>query len=224
MGSVQIFVGCLDDEERINSIIRNGKTLAMTGFSYLDHLKGYEIWTNYSCDFAEYENIGFQAMIDKIRNEDMTKRKIVMNVTELGDILDSCGSTTAEILFCNAFLRQLGKIGEENGEVIFRGDLQRFKDLQKRFRIHSSDILIPAKFHRDDDTICNSSKCKRPHRVKVYPYKPYSETPLKIFNATIVGKMYNTYQITRDKLKIPSKKEQQILDNEEKLSKEKGAF
>jgi hypothetical protein len=213
MGSVQIFCGCIDDEERSNSIIRNGKTCAMTGYSYLDYDKNWEIWTNYTCSFAEFENIGMQAMIDKIRQEDMSNRKIVMCITELGDILDSCGSTQNEILFINAFLRQLGKIGGENGQVVVRGDLQRFNDLQKRFRIHVSDRLIPAKFHRDDNTMCNSSKCKRPHRIKVYSDKPYYPDPVKIFKAEVVGKLYDTYQITKDKLKIPTKKEMEILES-----------
>ena len=216
MGSVQIFCGCIDDEERNNSIIRNGKTCGMVGYDYLDYKKGWEIWTNFSCSFAEYENIGMQAMIDKIRKEDMSDRKIVMSITEIGDILDSCGSTQAEILFINNFLRQLGKIGEENGQVIVRGDLQRFNDLQKRFRIHTSDILIPAKFHRDNNTMCNSSKCKRPHKIKVMSHKPwYPDKPVKIFNALVVGKMYNTYQVVKDTLKIPSKKDLKILENSE---------
>ena len=216
MGSVQIFCGCIDDEERRNSIIRNGKTLAMVGFDYLDYEKGWEIWTNFSCNFAEYENIGMQSMIDKIRKEDMTNRKVIMSVTEIGDILDSCGSTQNEILFINAFLRQLGKIGEENGQVILRGDLQRFNDLQKRFRIHTSDIFISGKFHRDDNTMCNSSKCKRPHKIKVMQEKPrYDDKPVRIFNAVIVGKMYDTYQVVKDQLKIPSKKELKIIENGE---------
>jgi hypothetical protein len=213
MGSVQIFCGCMNDEERLNSIIRNGKTCAMVGYNYLDYSKNnFEVWTNYECSFAEYENIGMQAMIDKIRNEDISNRKIIMSVTELGDILDSIGSNRDEVLFINAFLRQLGKFGGENGEVLFRGDLQRFNDLQKRFRIHTTDILIPGKFHLDNNTMCNSSKCKRPHKIKVYSEKPMYNDCVKIFNAVKVGAMYNTYQITKDKLKIPTKKEIAILE------------
>jgi len=217
--AVQIFIGCIDEEIRHTSIVRNGKTCAMTGFSYLDYKKGWEIWTNYACSFAKFQNIGFQAMIDKIRNEDMTHRHVVMNITELGDILDSVGSKTAEVLFCNAFLRQIGKIGDSTGEIIFRGDLQRYNDLHKRFRIHTTEVLVPTKFHIDDNTQCNGNKCPRPHKIKVYLYSQYpiyEDKPLKIFNATKIGKMYNTYQVSYDHLKIPSRKELEKLGIDEK--------
>lgn len=226
MGAVQLFVGCIDDEDRDNSIIRNGKTLGMTGFNYLDYLNGAEVWTNYSCKFAEIENIGFQSMIDRLKKEENNgtlNRKIILSVSELGDILDSIGSTTNEVLFINSFLRQIGKLGEDKGEIIFRGDLQRFFDLHKRFRIHTTNILIPAKFHIDDNTLCNSPKCKRKHKVKVYSYKPFYEKVIKIFDAEKVGNLYNTYQIIKDTLKIPSKKEMQLLENEEKRLKSANA-
>lgn len=211
MGSVQIFIGCIDEEQRNTSIIRNGKTLGMVGFNYLDYLKGWEIWTNYTCKFAEYENIGMQGMINKLKKEDIGSRKIVMSVSELGDILDSIGSTTNQVLFINSFLRQIGKIGGSEGEVLFRGDLQRFFDLHKRFRIHTTEIIIPVKIHMDDKTQCNAIKCKRPHQIECYLYKPclpeLDETPIQIFNSQEVGKLYDTYQIVKDKLIIPSKKE-----------------
>lgn len=214
--SVQIFIGCIDEEPRNTSIIRNGKTAAMTGFSYLDHEKGWEIWTNYSCSFAEHENIGMQAMINKLKKEDMSHKKVVMCVSELGDILDSVGSTTNQVLFINSFLRQIGKIGGSEGEVLFRGDLQRFFDLHKRFRIHSTEIMIPVKVHMDDKTQCNSIKCKRNHQIEVYLYKPclpeLDDKPIQIFNAQEVGKLYDTYQIVKDKLTIPSKKELERIE------------
>ena len=39
----------------------------------------------------------------------------------------------------------------------------------------------------------------------------YDDKPVRIFNAVIVGKMYDTYQIVKDTLKIPSKKELKII-------------
>ncbi|MDD2208260.1 MAG: hypothetical protein PHU45_02775 [Bacilli bacterium] len=223
--AVQIFIGCIDEEVRHTSIVRNGKTCSMVGFNYLDYLNGWEIWTNYACNFAKFENIGFQAMIDKIRAEDMTHRHVVLSVTELGDILDSVGSKTQEVLFCNAFLRQIGKIGDSTGEIIFRGDLQRYNDLHKRFRIHTTEVLVPVKFHQDDDTQCNANKCKRPHKIKVYLYSPYpafEEKPLKVFDAMKIGKMYNTYQVSYDHLKIPSRKELDKLGIDEKGDNKNG--
>lgn len=231
MGSVQIFVGCIDDEDRTNSIIRNGKTCAMTGFNYIDAQKGYEIWTNYTCKFATCENIGMQAMIDKIKRESPIKRKIVMAVSELGDILDSCGSTQNEILFINGFLRQLGKIGGNEGSITFRGDLQRFNDLHKRFRLHTSNILIPAKYHYkliggkvviEQNDMCNSSKCQKKHVIKVYSHKPFYEKPVQMFYADRIGQQYDTYQIIKDTLKIPTKKELEQMEREE--TENKGSF
>ncbi|MGO9387076.1 MAG: hypothetical protein ACLPWD_03405 [Methanobacterium sp.] len=207
MGSVQIFIGCIDEEIRNTSIIRNGKTCAMTGFNWLDWKYGWEVWANYQCSFASV--MGFQAMIDKIRTEDLSNRKIILSVTEFGQILDSVGSKMNQVLFCDYFFRQIGKIGGTTGEILFRGDLQRFASLHKRIRIHVTDILVPVKFHKDDDTQCNGTKCLRPHKIKVYYYNPNPEfdKPLKIFDAEKIGKMYDSYEICKDFLNLPNEKE-----------------
>lgn len=204
--SVVCFAGCVNNEERNTPIIRNGKTCSMTGYGYLDHLNRCEIWSNYYTNFSS-EVIGLQKMIDKLRTEEID-RHIILLVSEMGDLLDAIGSSQQEVLFINAFLRQLGKIGEDKGEVTLYYDVQRFNDIHLRMRIHTNVLLIPEKYHMDN-TPCYLSKCKKDHKIYVYSNTPYHPRPVKCFNAKKIGEItgYNTYEIMKDTLKIPSKKE-----------------
>ena len=62
------FVGTMNDESDC-PISGNGKTCSMTGYAYLDFLKGKHIWSNYETSFSE-KIIGFQAMIEKIDSKE----------------------------------------------------------------------------------------------------------------------------------------------------------
>jgi hypothetical protein len=202
------FVGCYDDESEA-PISGTGKTLSMTGFGYLDSLSGKQVWSNYYTTFSD-EIIGFQAMIDKIKNElkplqsykDVFERPgLVLLVTEMQEILNSCGSEQNKILFVDAFAHQLRKYG-----VDIYYDTQRFLNVQKRLRAHTDTILLPFKRHLDKRP-CYSTQCLEPHLIDVYSIKPDRRDPIIRFIASNVGKKYNTYQVVKDKLVIPSKKE-----------------
>jgi hypothetical protein len=212
---ITAFVGCINNEVRDTPIIRNGKTCAMTGFGYLNHLSGCEVWSNYYTNFST-RVIGLQEMIDTLKSGDVDKRINIL-VTEMGDLLDAIGSSQKEILFINSFVRQLGKIGRDIGEVIFYYDCQRFNDIALRLRIHTNTVLIPAKYHMDNIP-CYSTKCKKDHKIFVYSYKPPQDDPIKCFNARKIGETtkYDTYEIAKDVLYIPSKKEFAKMLSEDK--------
>jgi hypothetical protein len=197
------FIGCYDEEEINTPISGTGKTLGMTGFGKLDSDNGKVIWANYKVKFAN-EFIGMQAMINKIKSETIDY-DLVLLVSEMQNILDSCGSTQNEILFIDDFLRQLRKIGEDKGSVDFYYDNQRFMSLQKRLRIHTTNILIPYKTHLDNSP-CYSTKCKDHHKIFIFSRKPFIEKEIIIFDAVEVGKLYNQYEIVYDKLDIPKKR------------------
>lgn len=198
------FIGCYDDEEITTPISGNGKTLSMTAFGKLDNDNGKTVWSNYYTTFSE-KVIGMQKMIDIIRTEKIDF-ELVLLVSEIQNIIDSCGSSQKEILFIDNFARQLRKVGEDKGSVDLYYDNQRFMSLQKRLRIHTTNLLIPLKTHFDNQP-CLSVKCKAPHKIFVYSHKPFNPNPIKCFNAHRVGQLYNTYEIVYDKLHIPSKKE-----------------
>lgn len=207
MGTIA-FVGCYDIESEA-PISGTGKTLSMTGFGYLDSLNGKEVWSNYQTTFSD-EIIGFQAMINKIRNERkpltsyheiLERPGLVVMVTEMQEILNSCGSENNKILFVDSFAHQLRKYG-----VDMYYDTQRFKNIHIRLRTHTDTILLPYKRHYDKQP-CFSTQCLKPHLIDVYSLKPDREKPIIRFKAPLVGNKYNTYQVVYDKLKIPNKKQ-----------------
>lgn len=209
------FVGCYDDASEA-PISGTGKTLSMTGFGYLDSLAGKEVWSNYETTFSD-EIIGMQAMINKIRtelkplksyNDNFERPGLVLLVTEMQEILNSCGSDNNKILFVDSFAHQLRKYG-----VDLYYDTQRFKNIQVRLRTHTDTILIPYKRHYDKKP-CFSTQCLKPHLIDVYCIKPDREKPIIRFQAPVLGKKYNTYQVVYDKLFIPSKKKQERDDDD----------
>jgi len=202
------FVGTIDEDESALPITGNGKTAAMTGYSYLDYLKGREIWSNYQTDFAT-EVIGFQQMINKVKESVDNKTinpKLILCVTEMRKIIDAVGSSTEQVLFIDDFVEQIRKL-----QCALYYDTQRFNSIHKRLRIHTNVILLPYKTHMDDKP-CLLPACMKPHKIYVYSHKPeprhnkYGEPiPAKCFNSIIVGKHYDTHEFCKDKLIIPKK-------------------
>jgi hypothetical protein len=191
------FAGTRDDESYL-SIRGNGKTCSMTGYAYLDYLEGRHIWSNYKTTFSE-EIIGFQTMIDKIG---LTPHPdYILCITEMQELLNSIGSTTEQVRFIDKFATQLRKL-----DVDVYYDTQRFNNIHKRLRIHTDVILIPEKHHFDNKQ-CNFDRCKKPHKIYVYSEKPYFKRARKCFDATIVGKLYDSAEFMIDELRIPTKKE-----------------
>jgi hypothetical protein len=202
------FVGCYSDESEA-PISGTGKTLSMSGFGYLDSMSGKEIWSNYYTDYSD-EIIGFQAMINKIHKErkplesyhDVLERPgLVLLITEMQEILNSCGSENNKVLFVDSFAHQLRKYG-----VDLYYDTQRFMNIHIRLRSHTDTILLPYKRHMNLKP-CFSTQCLAPHLIDVYSLKPNRDDPIIRFIANRVGKKYNTYQVVKDKLIIPNKKQ-----------------
>ena len=202
------FVGCYDDASEA-PISGTGKTLSNTGFGYLNHKKGVIIWSNYYTTFSD-EIIGFQEMINRIKKErkplkhymdEPDRPDLLLLVTEMQEILNSCGSDQNKVLFVDSFAHQLRKY-----DVDLSYDTQRFKNIHVRLRTHTDRILLPFKRHFDLKP-CYSTRCRKPHLIDVYSIKPDLADPIKRFDATKVGKMYNTMETVFDKLIIPNKKD-----------------
>lgn len=193
---ITAFVGTMNDESE-TPIRGNGKTLSMTGLSYLDFLSGRKVWSNYQTTFAD-EVIGMQAMIEKIGTE--PNPDLVLAVSEMQQVLNSIGSSFDQILFIDMFASQLRKL-----DVDLYYDTQRFNNIHKRLRIHTDIILIPYKTHMDNSP-CNFDRCMKPHKIFLYSLKPRKPDYRCIFDASKVGKLYNSKEIIFDKLSIPSKK------------------
>jgi hypothetical protein len=202
---ITAFVGTIDEDESALPITGNGKTVSMTGYALLDYKKGNEVWSNYQTDFSEF--IGFQEMINRVKENsrnDCIKDNLVLVVTEMRKLLDAVGSEKEQILFVDDFAEQIRKL-----KCSLYYDTQRFNSVQKRLRIHTNVVLIPYKTHMDDNP-CFSPSCMKPHKIYVYSHKPEnpvykdgSMIPRKCFNASVVGKHFNTHEFCYDKLILP---------------------
>lgn len=194
------FIGTMDDESD-TPISGTGKTNSMTGYAYLDYLEGNKIYSNYHTEFSE-KTLGFQAMINELKGNFSPNIKLV--VSEMQNVLNSIGSTQQQILFIDSFASQMRKI-----DVDLYYDTQRFMNIHKRLRVHTDVVLIPYKCHMDNQA-CYFNRCKKPHKIFVYSQKPFKEKPVMCFDATEVGKMYDTYEIIYDVLNIPKKEKGEV--------------
>ena len=195
------FVGTIDEDESALPITGNGKTCALTGFSYNDFVAGKEIWSNFQTDYSK-EVIGLQTMINRLE-ENLVNNKInpdiILAVTEIRRIIDAVGSTTEQILYIDNFVEQIRKM-----ECVLYYDTQRFNSVHKRLRIHTNVILIPYKTHFDESA-CYLPSCMKPHKIYVYSHKPYRRNPVACFDSIETGRHYDTKEFCKDKLVLPKK-------------------
>lgn len=182
-------------EESDTPISGNGKTGCMTGLLFLDHeYKNKTIWTNYYTSFSD-KVCGLQEMIDTLGNT--PNPDLIIGITEIGKLLNSIGSKNKQVIYIENFVRQLRKL-----EVDMYYDEQRFRSVHLRLRTFTDVILIPEKYHLDD-TQCNYNLCKKPHKIKIYAYKPAKDGVRICFNMQEVGKLYDTNEFCEDKLVLP---------------------
>jgi len=186
------FVGTIYEESKC-PISGNGKTGSMSGVLMLDHYKRNKvIWTNYETDFSD-KVCGLQEMINTI-NETRCDN-LILGISEMGQILNSLGSKTNQVLFIERFVSQLRKL-----HVELYYDAQRFKSIHLRLRTFTDIIYIPKKFHMDS-TPCNYNLCRKPHKVSLYAYKPdKGNEPRITFDMAKVGQHYNTDEVIYDKI------------------------
>lgn len=206
-------IGLLDDEDTDRCPRGNGKTCTLTYYLYRYYQKGYTVWTNYYTTFSS-EVIGFQEMINRLKKMKMEneilkaegkpvkKYKIVLGVTELQEIINSVGSTNAQVLFVDSFTSQIRKL-----DVDCLYDTQILKHLHKRVRRHTENIRLPVKIHTNGIE-CNFDRCAKKHKILIYSIKPSRKYPIKCINAWVVGKLYvsDDYIIDKIELDEPVKK------------------
>jgi hypothetical protein len=186
------FVGTIYEESR-SPISGNGKTGSMTGLLMLDHYRRNKtIWTNYETDFSD-KICGLQEMIDEIKDE--KHENLILGISEMGQILNSLGTKNNQVLFIERFVSQIRKL-----HIELYWDAQRFRSIHLRLRTFTDIIYIPRKYHMDDQ-ICNYNLCKKPHKVKLFAYKPdKGDKPRIVFDMTKVGKHYNHDEVIYDSI------------------------
>lgn len=191
------FVGTIYEDSKC-PISGNGKTGGMTGILMLDHYKRNKtIWTNYDTDFSD-KVCGLQEMINEIGNE--KHDNLILGISEMGQILNSIGSKTNQVIFIERFVSQIRKL-----HVELYYDAQRFRSIHLRLRTFTDIIFIPRKYHYDGEE-CNYNLCKKPHKVSLYSYKPdKGDKPRITFDMLKVGKHYDTDQVIYDSIVLNKK-------------------
>jgi hypothetical protein len=207
IGNITAFVGTIDEDLSALPITGNGKTVSMTGYALLDYKRGKTVWSNYKTDFSEFT--GFQEMITRVKENarnNCIEEGLVLAVTEMRKLLDAVGSEKDQLLYVDDFVEQIRKL-----KCTLYYDTQRFNSIHKRLRIHTNVVLIPYKTHMDDNP-CYSPSCMKPHKIYIYSHKPENPIdkngnmiPRKCFNASVVGKHFNTEEFCEDKLFLPKK-------------------
>jgi len=192
------FVGVIYSDSKC-PISGNGKTGGMTGIAMLDHYqKNKTIWSNYYTDFSD-KVCGLQEMIDEIGDEQHPD--LILCISEMGQILNSLGSKTKQVLFVEKFVSQIRKL-----EIELYWDAQRFRSIHLRLREFTDVIFIPRKYHFDG-LECNYNLCKKPHKVSLYCYKPEQENnePKISFDMSKVGLHYDHKEVIYDKITLADK-------------------
>jgi hypothetical protein len=184
--------------EPTNCIRGNGKTLSMTGYLWLKHLSGYDVYTNYFTDFSK--------TIDSAQNiivylQDNRPKNVIVGFTEFHNVINSLGSSAKQIKFIDLFASQIRKL---DCDALY--DTQRFMSMNNRLRYHTDYIWLPEKRHPEDLSLCNNDRCKKEHDIYLYRYKPYYPKWIRKFKASVIGKHYDTKQIVFDTLVIEGDK------------------
>lgn len=187
---IHAFIGSISVNE-FGCIRGNGKTCSMTGYLLNAKAHGALIYTNYFTDFSDKID-SCQNIIEFLQCE--MPNNVVCGFTEFHNVINSLGSNAKQVGFINKFASQIRKL---DVEALY--DTQRFQDIHIRMRNHTDYIYVPEKRHFDLK-ICNNDRCKKPHKIYVYRYFPYFKYWLRCYDATIIGKHYDTKQIVFDTL------------------------
>ncbi|RPH75737.1 hypothetical protein EHM76_00970 [bacterium] len=185
-------VGTFTDEF-IAPLRGNGKGITQNYFGFADFTKGREIYSNYHTKFSIYKRT--QYIIDMILNEDL--QKVTILIDEIQSILNSLGSKGAQILFIDTAAAQFRKI-----ECDLYWASQRWMNVNNRMRLQTENVLLPCKFHYEDDSACFLDRCKKLHYIEVNQVQPYIEEPIITLHAPIIGQLYDTNEMIIDELNL----------------------
>ena len=187
---ITAFVGCLSDTW-ITNPMGNGKTLSMTYYLYEDYKEGRKIITNYHTSFSELMNV--KQMVDFIMNTDL--KNISIGIDEMQLIFNSLGRKRTKTELITTMITQTRK---RRVDIYFT--TQRWMLIDKILRDMTAYVIVPQKMHPENGEECFLDSCPRPnHEIIVNCMIPYKEMPLRILHANLVGRLYNSDEIIKEK-------------------------
>jgi hypothetical protein len=180
-------VGTVDDFSTGGSIRGNGKTNTMTYYGYQEYKQGKTVYSNYKTTFSQIVNLNDLMIIFKDKN--LSNTTILLD--EIQVYLPNQGVKKGIITdLIGKFVSQTRK-----REIDIFYTTQRFLNLNNQLRIHTDEIFLPVKTHRDGKQ-CSSDKCKKEHFIHVF--SQYSDDAIAVLNAQKVGQLYNSNEIIFD--------------------------
>ena len=171
-----------------------GKTLTMTYYLLMAYLKEKRtIISNYHIKINDKKRIKYMPTDEIV---DIILSGKVYNVSvgfdEFQDKMTSLGEKKAKIKFYSKLINQSRKA---NVDIYYCSPL--FKDINNRVREKTNVGLNPIKRHVDDNSICFSDSCERPHYIQVNCFKPI-EKVIRYLNPEVIGKYYDTMEIINE--------------------------
>ena len=152
-----------------------------------------EVYTNYWTSFSyvfEMEDIG-DLFSSRVRNA-------VIGIDELSIFANSYDHMRGDKpgTFLLTFIKQSRK-----KECDFLFTDQRFKEIHKRIRIQTDDLILPTKYHYDGE-ICELDRCKKDHyfTIESTNYEMsggISGFPALAFQQSDVIDLYDTNEVVR---------------------------
>jgi hypothetical protein len=171
----------------------NGKTATVTDCLARDHIyQNKIIFTNYWTDFSE--KMDTFDILDKIQ-EDKSMVNISIGLDEFQEILTSLGEPKKKTKYIRRVINQSRK---KQLDIYITAPC--FKDINNRIREATDIIIVPKKFHVNDNSRCYMDNCMREHYITIFSFKPFIKSPIRIFNPKYIGKHYNTYEIINENI------------------------
>lgn len=184
------------DDTKNGSIRGNGKTMTAVYFGYEAYLNGQKVYTNFYTDFSEM--ITLNELLDLFKNDKLKDTLVILDEAQV--YLMNLGVKAVVLKqIINLFIAQTRK---RNVNVILT--TQRYKNLHKQLRMQCDLVLLPIKYHVDDNgniaDICPKDNCNRQHVIMVFNTMTNEYLNLVLF-PTKIGDMYNSDEIVLDEFK-----------------------
>lgn len=178
-------------------ICGNGKTATMVYYlREVRTLQDREIITNFWTTFSTYMSAQeiFEGFFDR--------QYVTYGISEIQKFLNSIGNQKTKV-WIEGLVAQRRKL-----HIDIFWDSQRWMSVDNRLREHTMNggrIYVPRKYHCEDGSECKEEDCQEKHYIKVFVDKPLGIIdPVAIFDCEEIGRLYDTDEIIRDNLVVPT--------------------
>ena len=192
---------------RAGSIRGNGKNISAVYLAYQDYLEGRKVYTNFKTTFSTM--IGVNELIDLFNSEELTNCTIIID--EITKYLNNSG---VKVVVRKSLIQDfIAESRKADIDIIIM--TQRYLQIHKELREHVDIVLIAIKYHFDQEHncltgICNYDRCKKRHAIRILSMNTgqflKENGQILTLDPAIIGKLYNSNLIVKDRFVIENKK------------------